>query len=103
MAYSGSPPRCSSWTSPSTGTPLAQVPHAWPAYLAYVISFLTIGVSWLLPAVIGYAIPIPIGFRLPVEAVALYCGLAVYLVMPFRDIARVLIRRYSSRWGAYRS
>jgi uncharacterized membrane protein len=25
------------------GTPLQQVLHAWPAYLAYVVSFLTIG------------------------------------------------------------
>src|SRR4051812_11779746 len=30
------------------GTPLQQVLHAWPAYLAYVISFLTIGGNWLL-------------------------------------------------------
>ena len=25
------------------GTPLEQVLHAWPAYVAYVVSFLTIG------------------------------------------------------------
>ena len=30
------------------GTPLQQVLHAWPAYLAYVTSFLTIGGAWLL-------------------------------------------------------
>ncbi len=30
------------------GTPLQQVLHAWPAYLAYVTSFLTIGSAWLL-------------------------------------------------------
>ena len=29
------------------GTPLQQVLHAWPAYLAYIISFLTIGGAWL--------------------------------------------------------
>jgi len=29
------------------GTPLEQVFHAWPAYLGYVISFLTIGAAWL--------------------------------------------------------
>lgn len=29
------------------GTPLQQVLHAWPAYLAYVVSFLTIGGAWL--------------------------------------------------------
>ena len=30
------------------GTPLEQVLHAWPAYLGYVVSFLTIGAAWLL-------------------------------------------------------
>ena len=30
------------------GTALQQVLHAWPAYLAYSISFLTIGGAWLL-------------------------------------------------------
>jgi Endosomal/lysosomal potassium channel TMEM175 len=29
------------------GTALHQVLHAWPSYLAYVISFLTIGAAWL--------------------------------------------------------
>ncbi|MGH2476674.1 MAG: TMEM175 family protein [Candidatus Limnocylindrales bacterium] len=29
------------------GTPLEQVLHAWPAYLGYVISFMTIGAAWL--------------------------------------------------------
>jgi uncharacterized membrane protein len=29
------------------GTALEQVLHAWPDYLAYVVSFLTIGVGWL--------------------------------------------------------
>jgi uncharacterized membrane protein len=174
------------------GTPLQQVLHAWPGYLAYIVSFLTIGVSWLLhtaltdqltgtdqlflrlnlllllvvvflpfptgliaqalrhddisgervyvtmygltllaisllgsaldayarhehlyprheegeelhrdrrkrlPVVIGYVIAIIIGLLLPVAAVALYFGLAVYLVMPFREVARVLRRRHSS-------
>jgi uncharacterized membrane protein len=173
-------------------TPLQQVLHAWPGYLAYLVSFLTIGVSWLLhtaltdqlagvdqlflrlnllvllvvvflpfpteliaealrkhdtggervyvtlygltllaisllgsaldayaryvhlyspagegeelhrthrkflPAVIGYVIAILIGLILPVAAVALYFGLAVYLVVPFREAARVLIRRHRS-------
>ena len=30
------------------GTALQQVLHAWPFYLAYVVSFLTIGGAWLL-------------------------------------------------------
>lgn len=29
------------------GTPLEQVLHAWPEYLAYAVSFLTIGAAWL--------------------------------------------------------
>jgi len=173
------------------GTPLQQVLHAWPSYLAYLVSFLTIGVSWLLhtaltdqltgtdqlflrlnlllllvvvflpfptgliaealhnssgervyvtlygltllaisllgsaldayarhehlyspakegeelhttqrkflPAIIGYVIAILIGLLLPTAAVALYSGLAVYLVVPFREAARVLRRHHSSR------
>jgi uncharacterized membrane protein len=175
------------------GTPLQQVLHAWPGYLAYLVSFLTIGVSWLLhtaltgqltgtdqlflrlnllvllvvvflpfptgliadalrhadisggrvyvtlygltllaiyllgraldayarhehlyppahegeelhstqrkflPGVIGYVITIIIGLLLPVVAVALYFGIAVYLVVPFREAARVLRRRHSTR------
>ena len=173
------------------GTPLHQLLNAWPAYLAYLVSFLTIGGAWLahtaltdrlarvdhlflrlnllvllvvvflffptelvaenlhstsgervyvtlygltllvirllgsaldayarheqlyspakegeelqgtqrklLPAVIGYVVAILIGLAVPVAAVALYFGLAVYLVVPFREVARVLRRRRSSR------
>jgi len=50
-----------------------------------------------LPAVAGYVIAIIIGLLLPVAAAALYAGLAVYLVVPFREAARVLIRRHRSR------
>ena len=173
------------------GTPLQQVLRAWPAYLAYVVSFLTIGGTWLLhtaltdqlartdqlflrlnlllllavvvlpfptglvaqalhrgtsgervyvtiyglvllairllgsaldvyarhehlysparegedlhntqrkflPVIIGYAIAILIGLAFPVAAVALYFSIAVYLVVPFREAARVLIRRHMS-------
>ena len=38
-----------------------------------------------LPLVIGYVIAILIGLALPAAAVALYFGLAVYLVVPFRE------------------
>jgi uncharacterized membrane protein len=175
------------------GTPLERVLHAWPGYLAYVVSFLTIGGGWLLhtaltdrlartdslflrlnllvllvvvflpfptglvaealhnndtsgervyvtmyrltllairilgsaldayarhehlyspakegeelhstqrkflPIVIGYVIAILIGLALPVVAVALYFGIAVYLVVPFWEVGRVLARRHSSR------
>ena len=175
------------------GTPLQQVLHAWPGYLAYIVSFLTIGGAWLLhtaltdqlaradslflrlnllvllvvvflpfptglvaealhnndvsgerayvtmygltllairllgfaldayarhehlyspkgegeelqstqrkflPGVIAYVIAILIGLALPVLAVVLYFGIAVYLVVPFREAARVLARRHSTR------
>ena len=38
-------------------------------------------------------IAIFVGLALPVVAVVLYFGLAVYLVVPFREAARVLFRR----------
>jgi uncharacterized membrane protein len=173
------------------GTPLQQLLHAWPSYLAYIISFLTIGGAWLLhtaltdqlarvdqlflrlnllvllvvvflpfptglaadslhnlsgervyvtlygltllairllgftldayaryehlyspakegeelqstqrkflPVVIAYMLAILIGLALPVAAVALYSGITVYLVVPFREAAQVLARRHSSR------
>jgi uncharacterized membrane protein len=173
------------------GPPLQQVLRAWPGYLAYVVSFLTIGSTWLLhtaltdqlasvdqlflrlnlvlllvvvvlpfptglaakalhntsgerlyvtmygltllairllgytldvyarhehlyspgqegedlrgtqrkflPVIIGYLTAILIGLALPVLAVALYFGIAVYLVVPFREAARVLIRRHGFR------
>jgi uncharacterized membrane protein len=174
-----------------SGTALQQVLHAWPGYLAYLVSFLTIGVSWLLhtaltdqlervdqlflrlnllvllvvaflpfptglvakalnnssgervyvtlygltllaicllgstldayarhehlysptqegeelhstqrkflPAIIVYVIAILVGLAVPVLAVALYSGIAVYLVVPFREAVRVLIRRHGTR------
>jgi len=43
--------------------------------------------------VIGYVIAILIGLVLPEVAVALYCGIAVYLIVPFRQVARLLFRR----------
>ena len=169
------------------GTPLERVLNAWPAYLTYFISFLTIGAAWiehtaltdrlersdsvflrlnlllllvvaflpfptrllaegrgdvdaervavtmygltllaihllgyaldvyarreglfaprgesaelqreerkLLPAVIGYVLAIFIGLAFPRAAIAVYLGLAVYLVVPFRDVARLLFPR----------
>ena len=169
------------------GTPLQQVLHAWPGYVAYVVSFLTIGAAWLvhtaltdrlarsdpvflqinllvllvvaflpfptrlvtdalhqvaaervavtvygltllairilgsaldayarhehlyspredgeesliahrklLPVVIGYVIAILIGLAVPGAAVALYFGITVYLIVPFREVSRLLFRR----------
>jgi len=50
-----------------------------------------------LPVVLGYVIALVIGLLAPPVAAALYAALAVYLVVPFREVARVLIRRHSSR------
>lgn len=168
------------------GTPLEQVLDAWPGYVAYLISFLTIGGAWLvhmaltdrlarsdpvfvrinllallvvaflpfptrlvtdslhhtgaervavtvygltllairllgsalgtyarrehlyspkadgedqdtpqrlLPVVITYVTAILVGLVFPAVAVALYFGVAVYLVVPFREVARLLLRR----------
>jgi len=47
----------------------------------------------LAPVVIGYVIAILIGLVLPGVAVALYFGIAVYLIVPFRHVARLLFRR----------
>ncbi len=43
--------------------------------------------------VIEYVIAILIGLVLPEVAVVLYCGIAVYLIVPFREVARLLPRR----------
>jgi uncharacterized membrane protein len=169
------------------GTPLQQVLRAWPSYLAYLVSFLTIGAAWLahaaltdrlsrsdliflqinllvllvvaflpfptrlvadalhnqdaervavtfygltllviralgaaldayarhehlyapredkdevqapqrrlLPVLIGYVIAVAIGLVVPVAAVVLYCGIAVYLIVPLREVRRLLPRR----------
>jgi uncharacterized membrane protein len=47
----------------------------------------------LLPVLIAYVIAILIGLVLPEVAVALYCAIAVYLIVPFRHVARLLSRR----------
>ena len=47
----------------------------------------------LLPVVIGYVIAIIIGLLLPGVAVALYFAIAIYLVVPFREVAQLLFRR----------
>jgi len=44
----------------------------------------------LLPVVAAYTVAILVGLAWPVVAVSLYLALAVYLVVPFRDIRRAL-------------
>lgn len=47
----------------------------------------------LLPAFIGYVTAILIGLLVPRAAVTLYFFLAVYLIVPFGEMARLLFRR----------
>ena len=47
----------------------------------------------LLPVVIGYVTAILVGLALPKVAVALYFGIAVFLVVPFGEVRRLLFRR----------
>jgi uncharacterized membrane protein len=47
----------------------------------------------LLPVVIVYVIAIIIGLVVPGAAVAVYFGIAVYLIVPFREVTRLLFRR----------
>ena len=49
--------------------------------------------SKLLPVVTGYVIAILIGLALPDLAVALYFGIAVYAIVPFREVTRLVFRR----------
>jgi len=48
----------------------------------------------LLPIIIGYVVAIVIGIAVPAVAVVLYCFLAVVLVVPFKELGRLLIRRH---------
>lgn len=171
------------------GSPLAQLRGAWPAYLGYLVSFLTIGAAWLAhsgltdrltqadslmmrinllllmvvaflpfptkliadalrdtsaervyvtlygltlvsirlllwaldayarhahlyahesadeelqadrrklwPTLIGYVLAIAIGIAVPTIGVVLYLALAVYIVVPFGDVRRLLVSRSS--------
>ena len=46
-----------------------------------------------LPALAVYIAAILIGLVVPLVAMALYLALAVFLVVPFRDVGRLLVRR----------
>jgi hypothetical protein len=95
---------------PGSGPALDRVFDAWPFYLAYVVSFLTIGAAWLAhtwitdrltnadlpllrPVVVVYTAAILIGLAVPAVAVGLYCAIAVVLVVPFGELRRLLFRR----------
>jgi hypothetical protein len=45
-----------------------------------------------LPVAISYTIAILIGLALPGLAIAFLFGIAVYLIVPFREVARLLFR-----------
>jgi hypothetical protein len=47
----------------------------------------------LWPVLAGYLLGILIGLAAPTAAVVLYLALAVFLVVPFRDVRRLLFNR----------
>ena len=47
----------------------------------------------LLPVVAAYVIAILLGLAFPVPAVWVYLGIAVYLVVPFREVSQLMLRR----------
>ena len=47
----------------------------------------------LVPVVISYGVAILIGLALPILAVVLYFALAVFIVVSFREVRRLLFRR----------
>jgi uncharacterized membrane protein len=47
----------------------------------------------LLPVLIGYTIAIAVGLIFPVAAFCLYAALAVYLIVPFREVGHLLFQR----------
>jgi uncharacterized membrane protein len=46
-----------------------------------------------LPVFFAYVVAIVLGLAFPTVAVALYCALAIYLVVPFRELQRLLFPR----------
>jgi uncharacterized membrane protein len=47
----------------------------------------------ILPALIGYLVAVGIGFLLPGLAVALYCAIAIFLIVPIKELMRLLFHR----------
>jgi hypothetical protein len=42
---------------------------------------------------IGYVVAILLGLAVPTVAVVFYFALAIYLIVPFRQVARLIFRR----------
>jgi uncharacterized membrane protein len=70
------------------GTPLQQVLDAWPAYLAYLTSFLTIGGAWLLHASLTDQLSRIDQLFLPLNLLVLL--VVVFLPFPTRPVAEAL-------------
>ena len=84
---------------------LTSILHEWPALLAYVTSFSTIGAIWLAarlaadtvesalahqPSFLLYGLGITVSLLFPTVGVGLYLGTALYLAIPGRTIRRLL-------------
>jgi len=70
------------------GTPLQQVLHAWPSYLAYLTSFLTIGGAWLLHTALTEQLERIDQLFLRLNLLVLFA--VVFLPFPTRLIAEAL-------------
>jgi len=86
-----------------------QLREQWPTYLAYLVSFVTIGNAWLShsviteyltrkldPSLVSYVVAIGIGLWRPRIAVTLYLVIALFMIIPFRAILREARRRRRS-------
>ena len=80
------------------GTPLQQVLNAWPSYLAYVVSFLSIGAAWIVHTALTdrLARADPVFLRLNL----LLLLVVVFLPFPTRLVAEGLGEREAERVAA---
>jgi len=77
------------------GTPLQQVLHAWPSYLAYLTSFLTIGGAWLLHSALTEQLA-------RIDQLFLRLNLLVLLVVVFLPFPTRLVSEALSNTGRER-
>ena len=85
--------------------------NRWTSYLAYVVSFATIGASWLgpeevqfltqrlTPGLAGYLFLIVVGLFVPVIAVIGYLAIAMFYIIPFRRWRRFPTFHFRRRAG----
>lgn len=60
--------------------------HAWPSYVSYLISFLTIGAAWLAHTAMTDRLE-------RTDSIFLRLNLLLLLMVPFREVRRLLSQR----------